>query len=121
MRCPKNKGEEKTRTLGYFYDHIAKGIYAEVCNWRPMDFAEVRSNVDDERLERYLDGPNGVDWIFPNSITQQRENRLYVGYVCDDTEESAQGEGYWASPLNDASILAEFGYQTSADSVLDDR
>ena len=121
MRCPKNKGEEKTRTLGFFYDHIAKGIYAEVCNWRPMDFAEVRSNVDDERLERYLDGSNGVDWIFPNSITQQRENRLYVGYVCDDTEESAQGEGYWTSPLNDASILAEFGYQTSAGSVLDDR
>ena len=92
VRCPKNKGEEKSRTLGYFYDHIAKGIYAKVCDWRPIDLAEVRKGVDDERREFYLDGPNDVDWIFPNSIAERRENRLYVGYVCEDTERKATKE-----------------------------
>ena len=114
-RCPKNKGEEKSRTLGYFYDHIAKGIYAQVCEWRPMDLAEVRRGVDDERRERYLDGPNDVDWIFPNSIAKQREDSLYVGYFCEDTEENNHGEGYWTSPLNDVARLSEFfSYNTSA-------
>ena len=114
-RCPKNKGAEKSRTLGYFYDHIAKGIYVQVCDWRPMDLAEVRRGVDEQRRERYLDGPNDVDWIYPNSIAQRREDRLYVGYFCEDTEESEQGEGYWTSPLNDVSRLSEFfGYHTSA-------
>lgn len=115
VRCPKNKGEERSRTLGYFYDHIAKGIYAKVCDWRPMDLAEVRKGIDSERKERYLDGPNDVDWIFPNSITQQREDRLYVGYVCDDTEENNHGEGHWTSPLNEVARLSEFlSYRTSA-------
>lgn len=115
VRCPKNKGEERSRTLGYFYNHIAKGIYAKVCDWRPMDLAEVRSGVDNERKEHYLDGPNDVDWIFPNSITQQREDRLYVGYVCDDTEENNHGEGHWTSPLNDVARVSEFfSYHTPA-------
>ena len=98
VRCPRNKSTEKSRTLGYFYDHLAKGIYAAVTNWSPANFAEVMHNVDRERQEHYLDGPNDVDWIFPNSITQRREDDLYVGYVRDDTEEGGQGERRWTPP-----------------------
>lgn len=29
VRCPLDRQEEKSRALGYFYDHLAKGIYAE--------------------------------------------------------------------------------------------
>ena len=112
VRCPKNKGAEKSRTLGYFYDHIAKGIYAKVCEWRPVDLAEVRKGVDVQRRERYLDGPNDVDWIFPNSITERREKRLYVGYFCEDTEENNHGKGYWTSPLNDFRVSEYFSYRT---------
>lgn len=113
VRCPKNKGAEKSRTLGYFYNHIAKGIYAKVCDWRPMDLEEVRKGVNDERQEHYLDGPNDVDWIFPNSITERRESRLYVGYFCEDTGGNNHGEGYWTSPLNDDSRVSEFfSYRT---------
>ena len=116
-RCDvqKNRGEEKSRTLDYFYDHIAKGIYAKACSWCPIDLAEVRRGVDDERRERYLDGPNDIDWIFPNSIIQHREDRLYVGYFCEDTEENNHREGHWKSPLNDVARLSEyFSYHTSA-------
>ena len=100
VRCPRNKPHERSQTLGHFYNHLAKGIYAEVCNWRPADFAEVKRNIDLQRREHYLDGPNDVDWIFPNSITQQREDTLYVGYIRDDTEEGGQGERYWAPPMD---------------------
>ena len=99
VRCPRNKPNERSRTLGYFYNHLAKGIYAEVCNRHPADFAEVKRNIDLQRREYYLDGPSDVDWIFPNSITQKREDRLYVGYIRDDTEEGGQGERYWAPPM----------------------
>jgi len=84
VRCPRTAQSERARMLGYFYDHLAKGIYAEVSKWSPMDFAEVMRGVEHQRVEHYLDGPNDVDWIFPNRITQRREDDLYVGYVRDD-------------------------------------
>ena len=94
VRCPRNRPNERSRTLGYFYDHLAKGIYAKVSQWHPTDFAEVKCGVNDERREHYLDGPNGVDWIFPNSITQWREDKLYVGYNRGDSEEG----NHWVPP-----------------------
>ena len=113
VRCPRNKPNERSQTLGHFYNHLAKGIYAEVCNWRPADFAEVKRNIDLQRREYYLDGPNDVDWIFPNSITQKREDSLYVGYLRDDTEEGGQGERYWAPPMG-ANIGTVLRYITPA-------
>ena len=108
VRCPHDKQKEKSRTLGYFYEHLAKGIYAKVCKWSPADFAEVVCGVKRERVEYYLDGPSDVDWIFPNRITQQREDELYVGYARDDSEEEGQCERYWVWPRNDDL----FGYRT---------
>lgn len=101
VRCPRNKQPERDRTLGYFYDHLAKGIYADVCNWRPVNFAEMIRGIERERVEFYLDGPNDVDWIFPNQITQHREDELYVSYVCDDSDQAGQGDCYWLSPRTD--------------------
>ena len=73
VRCPRNRSADRDRTLGYFYDHLAKGIYAEACGWRPADFAEVTRYVESERKEFYLDGPNDVDWIFPNRIDSSKQ------------------------------------------------
>ena len=101
VRCPRNRSADRARTLGYFYDHLAKGIYAEACGWRPADFAEVTRYVESERKEFYLDGPNDVDWIFPNRIEQRRVDDLYVSYVRDDSDEAGQGERYWTYPRDD--------------------
>ena len=98
VRCPGNRSADKARTLGYFYDHLAKGIYAEVYHWHPADFAEVARSVENCREEFYLDGPNDIDWIFPNRITQRREDALYVGYVREDSEDAGQAERYWHHP-----------------------
>ena len=37
----------RARTLGYFYDHLAKGIYAEACNWDLPRFAAEGAHARD--------------------------------------------------------------------------
>jgi AbiV family abortive infection protein len=98
IRCPSSKSAERARTLDYFYSHVAKGIYAEVTGLSPADFAEIVQYIDRARVECYLDGPTGADWIFENRITQHREDDLYVGYVREGNEEA---ERYWYQPVND--------------------
>jgi hypothetical protein len=100
VRCPPSKDKERRRTLGYFYDHVAKAIYAETCQWRPADFAEVMRLIELERPKWYLDGPTGTEWLFYNRNLQQREDALYVGYEREETDESEKREGYWRSPLH---------------------
>jgi hypothetical protein len=104
VRCPRARHEERTRTLGYFSQHVAKGIYAEVCNLRAVDFKEVARHVESERRAYYLDGPNDVDFICPNWINWRREAALYVDYVCDEDEEG-EGECYWTSPSQEPLVF----------------
>ena len=86
VRCPPSKDNERRRTLGYFYDHVAKTIYAEACQWHPADFAEVKRLIELERPKWYLDGPTGTEWLFYNRNLQQREDTLYVGYEREETD-----------------------------------
>ena len=97
VRCPSGR-PEKAETLKCFYNHIAKRIYAMMCSWRGcrVNFEEVRQTVELECRSFYLDGPNDVDWIFPNSIKAERERAMYVDYVQDITEEN--GAYFWHSP-----------------------
>lgn len=88
VRCPRTMQKKRPRQLGYFYDHLAKGIYAEYCSWHPADFAEVTRLVNSSRQAFYLDGPLGVDWIYYNNILSEREDRLYVNYERDDEDNS---------------------------------
>ncbi|MDE2997730.1 MAG: AbiV family abortive infection protein [Gemmatimonadota bacterium] len=100
VRCPTNKPRDRKRTLGYFYDHLAKGIYAALCSWSLENFGQVACQVSSEREQFYLDGPSNYDWIFPNQITNQREFIQYVDFICDDTDdtETSPGERYWQTP-----------------------
>ena len=97
VRCPRNLPEAKSRTLGYFHSHLAKRVYAEVCSWRPVDFEEVAQRVERECEAFHLDGPNEVDWIFPNSLKREREEMAYVDYVKDIT--TGDGPYFWNCPL----------------------
>ena len=114
VRCPRRKQKEMSRTLGYFYMHLAKGIYADVGTWRPADYKEVMNGVEVERCSHFLDGPNDMDWIYPNSITQKREDDLYVGYIREDGGEGGQGKCHWAPPRVDDPIDTTLGYRTPA-------
>jgi AbiV family abortive infection protein len=100
VRFPRIPKEVFTRQLyQFFYKHLARGIYAEYYNWCPATFGEVKEGIERERKEYYLDGPSDVDWIFRNSILQQREESIYVDYV--ETEEGHA----WIYPRPDAMLL----------------
>lgn len=83
VRCPKGHNRF-AKHLQNFNDHTAKGIYAEYYNWRPATFGEIISYIDFYRAEYYLDGPEGIEWIFRNKISQDREEIIYVDYVEDE-------------------------------------
>jgi len=92
IRCPRVPPGNFTKQLARFNDHLAKGIYTKVYEYRPVDFKEIREAIKKECHEYYLDGPNDCDWIFKNEITQTREEQIYVDYV------ENEGDHYWLSP-----------------------
>jgi AbiV family abortive infection protein len=91
VRCPK-KHERFVPHLENFNDHIPKGIYAEYYTWSLATFGEIFNYIDYYRAEYFLDGPEGIEWIFRNTINQQREEMMYVDYI-----ESSEGLG-WQKP-----------------------
>ena len=85
-RCPRNLLSNHLCNRK-FYDHLARGIYAKACGWRPGSFGELRTYVERERQSHHLDGPNGFDWIYRNSLLEERENTMYVDYPDERTAE----------------------------------
>ena len=101
IRCPKSKSKERSATLKSFYDHVAKSIYAQTCDWRPASFKDICDYIEWKTAGFYLDGPNDVDWIFRNDIVAAREWAMYVDYVQDVTVEN--GAYSWQVPTDDDS------------------
>jgi hypothetical protein len=100
-----------SRQLGYFSQHLPRRIYADQVGMRPATFGEVRGVVESMRPSLYLDGPNGVDWIFRDQLIAEREQTLYVDFV--DYESTCK----WVTPA--AYDGAFFGVRTPvADLVL---
>jgi hypothetical protein len=87
--------------LGYFNNHLARGIYAKVVHGSPADLAEVRGYVESLRRTLYLDGPNDVDWMFRNTVEAEREETLYVDYV------TSEDDSFWITPAtrSDATLI----------------
>ena len=98
VRCPRDR-LKNAETLKCFYNHVAKRIYSRVCWWDILDFSDLSYLIEIERPAWYLDGPNGVDWIFPNSARLKREQEIYVDYVQDITEKD--GSHFWNCPPPD--------------------
>jgi len=108
VRCPYD-WEQRAEIAKRFYGHIAKQIYAMTCSSPGItSFKELCEFVERELRPYYLDGPNSVDWIFPNSIAAEREQRLYVDSVQDITDEA--GDYHWRVPPT--SLFNSPKYQT---------
>lgn len=98
VRCPRDS-DHFQRQLEKFNDHLAKGICAEMCDWEPATFGELKRGIDRELDEFYLDGPNDYDWIFWNRIRSVRDGAMYVDYIeCD-------GEHSWVRPHATADLV----------------
>ena len=106
VRCPRS-WERRAQLLKRFYGHVAKRTHAIACDFpRIASFRELSDLVESECCPWYLDGPNGVDWIFPNSISEKREHDLYVDYVRDVTD--AAGACHWIAPAPPIRFLSEY-------------
>lgn len=92
VRCPRKLQDLRAKQLGHFYNHLAKGIYAEVCEMRPATFTELIGYIDLLRAKYYLDGSNNHYWIIKNDIILSREQALYVDYI------KANDEFMWWGP-----------------------
>jgi hypothetical protein len=102
VRCPpKLVASKLSRIVSWFYDHLARLIYAEAVSWKPMHLAQLREYVDHERRGHYLEGHAG-EYIMPNWTIYQRESRLYVdieAYQDDALNWSAPGDPYSGLPF----------------------
>ena len=96
IRSPR---EKRGSTLKRFYNHLAKRIYADATfHARFYTFEGICMFVDRQRRRYFLDGPNGVDWIFPNEVLSERERAIYVDFMKDTTHLS--GEYFWSFPFD---------------------
>jgi hypothetical protein len=74
VRCPpKLVASRLNRIVGWFYNHLARLIYAEAVSWKPTHLAELREYVDRQRRGHYLEG-NAGEYIAPNWAVYQRES-----------------------------------------------
>ena len=106
VRCPRSS-KQRSQVLKRFYGHVAKRIHAMACdNPRIASFKELSDLVESESRPWYLDGPNGIDWIFANSISEKREHDLYVDYVQDVTDPA--GACHWTAPAPPVRFLSQY-------------
>ena len=107
VRCPKKLVASKLGNItSWFYDHLARLIYAEAVGWRPTNVAELRRYVDLARRSHSVDGDVG-QFIFPNWSKFGRESQLYV----DILHEADRGP-YWSEPSRVA--INRFGMEPPA-------
>lgn len=90
-------GDLLTKQLGRCSQHLAKALYYRSARGAPASFAELRHHMDRHREDLYLDGPNGVDWIFRNELIAGREDAMYVDL--HETEDGLQWHDPAAEPM----------------------
>jgi len=95
FRMDRRDQRAMTRQLQRFHQHLARSIYVEMVHMSPADFREARTIVESMRPSHYLDGPNDIDWIYPNQLLAERERRLYVDLV------SEEEGGRWTTPADE--------------------
>lgn len=98
MRMDPRDQRAMTRQLQRFHQHLARCIYVEMVHMSPANFLEVHAIVESMRPSHYLDGPNDVDWIYPNQLLAERERRLYVDLISEDKRQR------WTTPAQDEAL-----------------
>ena len=100
MRCPANRTAARTGPMmQWFYDHLARLIYADAQYWRPVTAADLQSYINNERKSHYLEGEYG-EYIMPNWTLFRRESALYADVAADEV-----GKLQWMSPQRNPSVL----------------
>lgn len=94
VRCPAELLHERMGPmLRWFYNHLARLIYANATTWKPVDTTQLQEYIDSSRQAYELEGYAG-EYIIPNWEEYRRESELYV-----DIAAFEDGEPVWSSPL----------------------
>lgn len=100
LRCPPSKVASRLGPMmKWFYNHLARLIYAEAQSWRPVTLRDLQSYIDDQRRSHYLEGEYG-EYIMPNWTLFRRESALYADLAADEDRELS-----WISPERGATGL----------------
>ena len=102
VRC-KRASCEFSRQLKYFYDHLAKRIYAWSCTSNQSDLLSVRKTIEFFRKESYIHPGTGELLQDGEQIPDEREDTLYI----DCLEE--EGELKWTTPARIDEVYQRLG------------
>lgn len=103
IRCPPKLISSRIGAIAnWFYDHLARLIYAEAVTWKPTDIKELREYVDAKRMAHYVDGSLG-EYIMPNWSIYERESRLYADVQADEN-----GAASWHAPTELIKVLPAY-------------
>ena len=80
--------------MQWFYEHLARRIYAEATGWRHVDFEQLRMFVNSSRKAYYREGSLG-EYILPNWHVFTRERILYA-----DIQAGEDGDLSWSNPAD---------------------
>lgn len=80
------------KMMGWFYNHLARLVYAKATTWRPTSVAQLQNYVIRECEEHTLEGFAG-EYILPGGPVYERESALYA-----DIQAHEDGELTWHRP-----------------------
>jgi hypothetical protein len=103
VRCPPNRIASKIGTMtGWFYDHLARLIYANASGWYATDIGQLQEYVNHERPPHHIDGDYG-EYILPNQVIYYRESQLYADVAAYENEKP-----YWNEPKSTIGSILQF-------------
>ena len=95
VRCPKKLVSRHIgKIVGWFYNHLARLIYAETIGMRPTHLNELREYVRPHRESHFVEGAVG-EHILPNWSLYMRESQMYADVACGENTGP-----YWHAPLS---------------------
>lgn len=101
IRCPKKLVASRIGPMmKWFYDHLARLIYAEAQTWKPVSVTQLQEYVDTQRQSHYLEGEYS-EYIFPNWTLFSRESALYADVIGNEDDDPV-----WNSPVQDVAMYS---------------
>lgn len=92
VRCPPAQVNQHIgKLMRWFYDHLARLVYAKAITWKPRNVGQLQNYITHECEEHTLEGFAG-EFIMPGGLVHERESALYADIQSYDNEELAWHE-----------------------------
>lgn len=100
VRCPPaQENQHIGKQMHWFYNHLARLVYAKATSWKPMSVKQLQDYVETECEEHTLEGFAG-EYILPGGPVHERESALYA-----DIQSYDNGELAWHEPRTRQSLF----------------